>query len=77
MTKRERPKRTMTEEQAQHMRQARVYEAMARLVKLSLGISSMTISSGRRSVTIDAENSPRMAHNARVIAKAFRKASEG
>lgn len=74
MTRRSTPKRTLTKEQAQREREARVYDAMAKFCATGTrgGISSMTISSGGRSVTIDAENGPRMVRNAKAIAAALR-----
>jgi hypothetical protein len=72
------PKRTMNTEQAQALREARVYEAMARFCSVGTrsGITSMTISSGDKSTTITREDGPRMAANARKIAAAFRAKAE-
>lgn len=72
MTKRERPTKAMSKDEAQRLRAARAYDAIAKFCKLPRGIDSMTISTGRRSVTIDKENSPRMVRNARAIAEALR-----
>lgn len=71
-TRRSRPTKTMTEEQAQRLREARVYESMAKFCKLGKGLTSVTISAGGKSVTIDAENSPRMVRNAKAAAALLR-----
>lgn len=71
-TRRGNQTKTMSAEQVQRVRQARVYESMARLCKLGAGIESMSISAGGKTVTIDRENSGRMVRNAKAIAAALR-----
>lgn len=72
-----RPKRTMNAEQAQALREARVYEAMAKFCAVGTrsGIT-MTVSSGKHSTTITPEGGQRMAANARKIAAALRAKAE-
>lgn len=73
-TKRDVPKRTMTREQADREREARVYDALGKFCKLSPGIESMTISVGDESVTIDRDNTKRMQANAKDISRRLRQA---